>query len=44
MTPKCATTLGIAFMQEFEIFRALVERAYKHQIGPLGYHWKDFEM
>jgi hypothetical protein len=38
MTPKCTPTLGITFMQESQMFKALVERENKRQMG-LGYHW-----
>jgi len=38
MIPKCTPTLGVAFVQEFQMFRALVEKANKHQIGPPKYH------
>ncbi len=38
------STLGVALVQEFRMFRALVEKANKHQIKPLGYHWKGLEM
>jgi hypothetical protein len=34
MIPKCTTTLGVAFMRELRMFRALVGKANKHQIGP----------
>jgi hypothetical protein len=26
------------------MFKALVEKVNKHQIGPLGYHWKGLEV
>jgi len=31
-------------MQESRMFRALVEKTNKYQIGPPKHHWKDFEM
>jgi hypothetical protein len=30
MIPKCIPILGIALMREFQIFRALIEKANKH--------------
>jgi hypothetical protein len=30
MTPKCIPILGVAFVQEFRIFKALVEKENKH--------------
>jgi hypothetical protein len=44
MTPKCTPTLTFTFMWEFQMFRALVGKANKHQIGPPGYHWKGLEV
>jgi len=44
MTPKCAPTLGVTFVRELRMFRALVENTNKHQIGPLGHHEKGLEM
>jgi hypothetical protein len=38
MTPKSTPTLGGAFEQESQIFKTLVEKVNKHQIGLLGYH------
>jgi hypothetical protein len=38
MTPKCTPTLGIALLRKLQMFKALVEKAQKHQIGLLGYH------
>ncbi len=38
MTPKCTPTLGTTLVQELQMFRALVGKVNKHQIGPLGYH------
>jgi hypothetical protein len=38
MAPKYAPTLGVAFMQESQIFRTLVEKENKHQIGRPRYH------
>ncbi len=43
MTPKSTPTL-VAFEQKSQIFRALVEKANKHQIGPPKYHWKGLEL
>jgi hypothetical protein len=34
MTPKCTPTLGIAVMQELQMFKAMVGKEKKHQIGP----------
>jgi hypothetical protein len=34
MTRKCIPTLRVAFMYEFRIFKTLVEKTNKHQIGP----------
>jgi len=34
MIPKCTPILGITLVQELQMFRALVEKANKHQIGP----------
>jgi hypothetical protein len=31
-------------MQKFKIFKTLVEKENKHQIGPAKYHWKGLEM
>jgi hypothetical protein len=44
MTPKCTPTLGVALMRESWIFKTLVEKVNKHQIGPSEYHQKDFEV
>jgi len=38
MTPKCTPTLGIALVQELQMFSALVRKANKHQIEPLRHH------
>jgi len=38
MILKCLPTLGVALVWELPMFRALVGRANKHQIGPLGDH------
>ncbi len=39
--PNAFAFLGsVALMQESRMFKALIERANKHQIGPIGYHWK----
>jgi hypothetical protein len=38
MIPKCTPTLGVTLVQELRMFRALVEKEKKHQIGSLGYH------
>jgi len=38
MTPMCIPTLGIALVWESQMFRTLIEKTNKHQIGPLrGY-------
>jgi hypothetical protein len=34
MTPKCIPTLGITFMGKSQMFKTLVEKANRHQIGP----------
>jgi len=34
MTFKCTPTLGVAFVQESQMFKALVEKENKYQIGP----------
>jgi hypothetical protein len=44
MTLKCTPTLGVALVRESRMFKTLVGKANKHQIGPLGHHWKGFEM
>jgi hypothetical protein len=44
MTPKCTLTLGVAFVQELQMFKTLVGKVNKHQIRPLGHHWKGFEV
>jgi hypothetical protein len=38
MTPKCTFILGVVFMRQLQMFRALVGKANKHQIEPLGHH------
>ncbi len=38
MSPKCTPTLEIALVRELQMFRALVGRVNKHQIGLLGHH------
>jgi len=38
MTPKCIPTLGVAFMQKSQMFKILVRKVNKDQIGPLGHH------
>ncbi len=44
MILKCTPTLTVAFMWELQIVGALVGKANKHQIGPLGHHLKVLEM
>jgi len=44
MTPKHIPTLEVALVRKSQMFRALVEKENKHQIGLLIYHWKDFEV
>jgi hypothetical protein len=34
MIPKCTPTLGDALMRKLQMFRALVEKTNKHQLGP----------
>jgi hypothetical protein len=34
MTPKCTHTLRVALVWELQMFRALIEKTKKHQIGP----------
>jgi hypothetical protein len=43
MIPKCILTLGVAFVQELQMFKALVRKANKHQISPLGHNYKGLE-
>jgi hypothetical protein len=38
MTPKHTPILGVALVQELQMFRALVKKENKHQVGPLGHH------
>jgi hypothetical protein len=38
MTPKCIPILQVALVWELWMFRALVEKAKKHQIRTLGHH------
>jgi len=38
MVPSAFPTMVVKFMCEFQIFRALVERADKYQFGPSRYH------
>jgi len=33
LTPKCIRTLGVTFVQELQMFKALVGNVKKHQIG-----------
>jgi hypothetical protein len=42
LIPKCTPILEL--MQESQMFRALVEKANKYQIGPFGHHWKYLKM
>jgi len=44
LIPMCTPTLGIALVQESRMFKVLVEKANRHQIGPPRYHWKGFEI
>jgi len=44
MTSKCTPIFRVTFVGDFRIFKALVERANKHQIGPPRYHWKGLEV
>jgi hypothetical protein len=34
MTPKCAPTLGVALVRELQMFKALVVKENKYQLGP----------
>jgi len=34
MTPKCIPILGVAFMQELQMFGTLVGKVNKNKIGP----------
>ncbi len=43
MIPKCTPTLGIVLVWELQMFKALVGKEKKHQIGPLRYHQKGLE-
>jgi hypothetical protein len=38
MTPKCTPTLEVALVRELWMFRTLVGKLNKHQIGPPRYH------
>jgi hypothetical protein len=38
MIPECTPTLGVALMWELWMFRTLVEKLKKHQIGPVRHH------
>jgi hypothetical protein len=38
MALKCTPTLGVVFVQELWMFRTLVGKANKHQIGLPRYH------
>jgi hypothetical protein len=38
MAPKCIPTLGVALVQELQMFKALFGKVNKHQIVPLGHH------
>jgi len=44
MTPKCIPILGVALAWESPMFKALVEKKNKHQIGPPKCHWKGLEI
>ncbi len=44
MIPKCTLTLGVTFVWESQMFKTLVEKEKKYQIGPLGYHGKGLEL
>ncbi len=44
MILKCTPILGVALVRESQMFKALVEKLNKHQIGPLGYNWKGLEV
>jgi hypothetical protein len=44
MIPKWIPILGVALVRESQMFKALVEKENKHQIGPLRYHWKGLEL
>jgi hypothetical protein len=43
MTPKCTPTLGIALVWELWMFKTLIRKANKHQIGPPRHHYKGLE-
>jgi hypothetical protein len=43
MTSKCTPTLGVTFVRELQMFKALVGKVKQHQIGPLKHHLKKFE-
>jgi hypothetical protein len=43
MTSKCTLTLGVTFVRELRMFKTLVGKAKKHQIGPLRHHLNFFE-
>jgi hypothetical protein len=40
MNPKCTPILRITLMGESQMFKTLVGKVNKHQIGPPRYHWK----
>jgi hypothetical protein len=37
-TLKCTLILEVTFLQELQMFRTLVGKEKKHQIGPLRHH------
>jgi hypothetical protein len=43
MNPKCAPTLGIAFLWELQMLKALIGKSSKHQIKPSGQNYKGLE-
>jgi hypothetical protein len=43
MIPKCIPTLGVTLVRELQMFRALIEKQNKHQIGLARHHYKGLE-
>ncbi len=43
MTPKCTSTLGVAFVRELQMFKALIGKVKKYQLGLSRHHQKGLE-
>jgi hypothetical protein len=43
MIPKSIPTLGVTFVRELQMFKTLIEKQKKHQIGPSRHHYKGLE-